>query len=105
MTTSHRILVWQLKEMVVAYSFLLSPVRPRSARELDAAIEEWFRRALDCEVDFEVADALDKLAGMGLAACEAGLWRVVPLDAAKRRLDERWDACFEFDGQQDVAST
>jgi hypothetical protein len=86
----------EMKEMLLAYHFLLQTGRPMRQVELDADVERWFRDTLGCELDFEIADALEKLSDFGLATSEGEAFRALPLDAARQKLDARWDAYFDF---------
>ncbi len=67
----------ECKESLLAYYFLLENAEPMSSAELDAAIEEWFAQTWNCKLDFEISDALAKLAGLGLARCVDQHWQVV----------------------------
>jgi len=82
-------------ETVLAYWFLLTE-GPADATALDRGIETWLADRWDCEVDFEVDDALAKLSRLGLAAIEADRWHAIDLNTAKRQLDETWDAYFTW---------
>lgn len=84
------------KEALLAYFFLHRTSQPVSEAELDTRIETWFRDTVKIEVDFEIDDALEKLARFKLAIKEGERWRAVPLTEAKRVLDERWDNKFTF---------
>lgn len=41
-------------------------------------------------------DALSKLQHIGLAIETEGVWTVLPIDEALKRVDEIWDGIFEF---------
>lgn len=69
----------ECKESLLAYYFLLRAGRPLTAGELDDAIEEWFAQAWNAKVDFEIEDALYKLANLDLAQQENELWHSVPM--------------------------
>ena len=47
-------------------------------------------------LDFEVDDALNKLERFGLLEREGPKMSVLPLPAALRELDRRWDGVFQF---------
>jgi hypothetical protein len=81
----------ECKEAMLAYFFLLTGNTPCNREQLDKRIESWFQERWGCAVDFEIGDALDKLAALGLLSGNASL-QVLPLDEANRSLDQRWDA-------------
>jgi len=83
------------KEVVLAYWFLLTE-GPASPADLDRAIEAWFAEQWECELDFEVDDALGKLRRLGLADTDGDRWRAVELKEARRHLDEVWDGYFTW---------
>lgn len=87
----------ECKEVLLAYVFLLTAERDPTAHELDAAVEEWLRKEFDCELDFEVSDALPKLERLELAERRGQRWRGAPLDRARQGLDARWDGYFAFE--------
>lgn len=64
----------ECKESLLAYYFLLLAGAPLAADELDAQIEAWLAERWHCRLDFEIADALDKLKGLGLATEHDGKW-------------------------------
>lgn len=84
------------KEALLAYSFLLKDTSGLSALELDAAIETWFKQKYQCQLDFEISDALDKLERMQLITLDGLNYRALPLTQAKQHLDQRWDAIFNY---------
>jgi len=63
---------------------------------LDDAIEAWFESKHGTKLDFEVDDALGKLAALELGQEEGGTWSVKPLDAALERVDYAWDNLFDY---------
>ena len=52
----------EIKESLLAYHFLLAGGQPMTAPEIDAAIEDWFASKWQCRLDFEIDDALARLA-------------------------------------------
>jgi len=50
------------KEALLAYAFLNKSAIPLTATALDDAIEQWFSNKYQCTLDFEISDALAKLA-------------------------------------------
>ena len=87
----------EVKEAVLAYHFLRTAQRPLTAAELDRRIEDWFVRRWDAAFDFEVDDGVGKLRRLRLVDDDgAGRLTAVPLDEAKRRLDQTWDDLFTY---------
>jgi len=86
----------ELKETILAYSFLNRSRNPLTSEELDYQIESWFKTKLDTDLDFDVKDALLKLKNIGLGIETNGKWEVIPLDKALIRIDEVWDGIFEY---------
>jgi len=82
------------KEALLAYYFLLISPRALAKDELDRQIEDWFRQVWNCELDFEIDDALQKLHSLGLVEESAGSLRAVTIDQGIRLLDQRWDNYF-----------
>jgi hypothetical protein len=65
----------ECKESLLAYYFLLAAQQPLSAQELDQRIEVWFSQRWQCQLDFDVEDALQKLSNLKLAYLDEGTWR------------------------------
>lgn len=86
----------ELKETILAYSFLNKSKSPLTAKELDSQIETWFKTRHDTDLDFDVEDALYKLKSIGLGSETNGKWKVIPLGEALIRIDEIWDGIFEY---------
>jgi len=86
----------ELKETILAYTFLNRSRNPLTADELDHQIELWFRSKLNTDLDFDVNDALSKLKNIGLGIETNGKWEVIPVDKALNRIDELWDGIFEY---------
>jgi hypothetical protein len=86
----------EIKESILAYSFLLQNSEPLKAEILDQKIENWFLSEFKVDLDFEVDDALSKLKKIGLASEENGFWKVLPLDDALKCVDNLWDSIFNF---------
>ncbi|MBN1912074.1 MAG: DUF3754 domain-containing protein, partial [Pirellulales bacterium] len=84
-------------EAVLAYALL----RRRAGGEgwtqeqLDREAEDYLQELLDRAIDFDVRDALAKLARLGCATQDAtARWHAVPLGEAIARLDQAWDDYF-----------
>ena len=87
----------EIREAILAYALLRrrSPKEGWSDQELDLQSEEFLNGILDFKVDFEVHDALAKLARLGcVERAEEGRWRAVSIEHAIARLDRTWDRQF-----------
>ncbi|MCG8534816.1 MAG: DUF3754 domain-containing protein [Pseudomonadales bacterium] len=85
----------ECKEALLAYYFLYVGQAPQSRNTLDKSIEQWFAREWNCSIDFEIDDAMDKLLRLGLVEQNQGQFVALPLSAALKKLDERWDSYYE----------
>jgi hypothetical protein len=69
-------------------------------RDLKEALSEEslfkVRLAVEFQIDFEIEDALQKLARFGLVKIDESLYRALPLNKAKLRLDKSWDHIFNI---------
>jgi hypothetical protein len=92
----------ECKEAFLAYYFLLADGAV-SESALDRRIEDWLKRALGANVNFECADALAKLDRLGLLRRDGGRLAVLPLDEALARLDQVWANFFPFAGTRPTA--
>ncbi|MBQ74701.1 MAG: hypothetical protein CMQ20_06705 [Gammaproteobacteria bacterium] len=86
----------ECKEAILGYYFLLVRPQLESAAQLDVAIEEWLSEKWDCEIDFEVEDALGKLLTLGLVSNTGDSLNAVGIDTTCELLDERWDGYFSY---------
>jgi len=86
----------EFKEALLAYLFLERNEGGLTRPQLDAAVETWLAKDWDCEIDFEVDDALAKLERWGLVTRRNDRLVVLPLPEAKARLDQLWDNFFAF---------
>lgn len=84
------------KEVILAYSFLLNSENGLDANGLDEKIEHWFRETYQCELDFEILDALAKLERMQLIENKQDVYHALPLEQAKQILDRHWDNIFNY---------
>ena len=82
------------KEAILAYYFLLISSVPLSKSELDQAIENWFDSQWNCQIDFEIEDALHKLLVLGLVEELDSKLTAVSLEQGISILDQRWDNYF-----------
>jgi len=85
-----------IKETLLAYTFLLKSKNGLTAQQLDDEIELWFKTKYQCSLDFEINDALEKLIRMRLVTSENKVYTVLSLDQAKVVLDEHWDNLFQY---------
>jgi hypothetical protein len=86
----------ELKETILAYTFLQKSKQALTADELDNQIETWFKTTFNTDLDFDVEDALGKLKNIGLGIETDGKWNVISLDQALIRIDEIWDNIFDY---------
>jgi len=83
------------KEAFLAYVALLQ--RPGAMEaELDAHVEGWLAEWCGQRIDFEADDALAKLERFELLRRDGERLTVVPPEAARVLLDQRWDDWFLF---------
>ncbi|MEI8705766.1 TMEM143 family protein [Pseudoalteromonas sp. B62] len=85
-----------IKEALLAYTFLLKSESGLTAQTLDEQIEHWFKSKYQCDLDFEISDALEKLVRMRLVTCTSDVYSAINLEHAKAILDERWDNLFQY---------
>ena len=88
----------ELCEAVLAYTFLWKDKSQKglTEKELDDTVEEFLFRVTGIDVDFEVHDALGKLARLGVAhVCRDGRWKAEPIDEATNALNQNWASLFE----------
>jgi hypothetical protein len=85
----------EYQEAALAYYVLWQSAGKMSAGEIDHGAETFLREKADCEIDFEIDDALAKLGRLELAHCEEDRWQAVPLQQAISRLDHAWDNLFQ----------
>ena len=96
-----------VKEALLAYTFLLKSGQPMTASSLDDTIEQWFVSNYQCSLDFEIEDALNKLVRMNLISrqhtsqnttsqTDQETFVAISLEEAKQRLDKKWDNIFSY---------
>ena len=91
----------EIKEALLGYFILfINPDREMSMQELDEAAERWIEERFGHRLDFEVDDAVRKLAEKDLifvskkfddSGADREVFAVHDLPEALRRLDEAWD--------------
>jgi hypothetical protein len=62
----------ECKESIIAYYFLLAEGNAMTAAKLDSAIETWFDQRWQCQINFDVVDALEKLEKLNLVHRDGG---------------------------------
>jgi hypothetical protein len=67
----------EIKECLLAYYFLLAEEKPLTADDLDQQIESWMEAKWHYRPDFDVQDALGKLAALDLASEIDNQWQLV----------------------------
>jgi hypothetical protein len=88
----------ELRETVLGYAFLWRHAGEEgwTARELDDRIEDYLHERAGLDVDFEIADALEKLERFGVVQRQGDRYRAVPLGRALELLDAAWDNVFTY---------
>ena len=84
----------EIKESILAYYFLLRAKKSMTTDELDRMIEDWFRDKYQHTLNFEIKDALNKLADLEIIEIHDGNISAVSLEQARINLDRRWDNYF-----------
>ncbi|GAA5316783.1 MAG: hypothetical protein AseanaTS_19870 [Candidatus Pelagadaptatus aseana] len=69
----------ECKEAILAYYFLQISEVPVTQEQLDQTIEQWFKQQWDCDLDFEVDDALNKLERLQLVNKSGNHYSAKPL--------------------------
>ena len=87
----------EVKEAVLAYSFISRNQGNFNEESLDDSIESWLNKSFGFDIDFEVDDALAKLEKMSLLkTAPDGSLSVVNLEDALSILDDYWDNIYDF---------
>jgi hypothetical protein len=89
----------EFREAILAWFFLWRRAGSEGwdCETLDAVIETFLTQHLGAHVDFEIGDALEKLARMSMIeAVEGGRWRACAPREALARLDNAWDELFRY---------
>jgi hypothetical protein len=58
-------------------------------------IESYFSEELDCALDFDVTDAINKLVDMELVEQDGDVFVARPLNGAVNTLDDYWDNIYQ----------
>lgn len=88
----------EFREILLAYSLLLREGKlGLTSDQLDEVVQSWLKERAGIDVDFEVDDAMEKLARMKLATLTAsGRWIASPIEDSLKALDHAWDHYFEY---------
>ncbi len=86
------------KEALLAYHLLVSE-KDMNTAQLDARAEAWIQERTQRATDFDVADGIQRLKGLGLIKYTRGKWHAIKPGAAAKELDKRWDLAFNASGQ------
>ncbi len=81
----------ECKEAFLAYYFIHTAPAPPTQQALDRAIERWLKAAFGLDINFDVGDALAKLARLGLLQRTGDALSVPPPEQAMATLDRVWD--------------
>jgi hypothetical protein len=90
----------ELCEAILAYAVLWKHGQHDGMTDLqvDKRCESFLEEIVNFQVDFEVHDALGKLARLGLATVDkAGRWSAIPVRTAPQRLHENWQKIFSWE--------
>lgn len=85
----------ECKEAILAYYFLRTSEQPLTRKELDSKIESWLLEQWQCDVNFEIDDALEKLIALQLVQQSNDSYTAITIEAGIKKLDQRWDDYFE----------
>ena len=86
----------ECKETILAYYHLYISGQALSLEDLDKKIEQWFSHKYQCELDFEMQDALDKLIRLQLVEEIQGKYQAKSLSSSNKQLDCLWDGFFNY---------
>jgi len=84
----------EVKEILLAYFYLLQSKQPINVKELDLGLEQWIKNTWGCSVNFDISDAMEKLKRLNLVTQDSSHFVAVTLPEAIQRLDQRWDNYF-----------
>lgn len=84
----------ECKEAFLAYYFLATATAPPTQDALEGEVEEWLKATFRVDPEFEVTEALAKLARLGLLRRDGDKVAVLPVGEALKVLDRRWAGFF-----------
>jgi hypothetical protein len=86
----------EVKEVILAYYFLLNSSNTLSSAQLDEKIERWMKNSHNTIIDFDVSDGLRKLESLNILNCvDAQNYSVPNLNDTLKILDRSWDNYFQ----------
>ncbi len=87
----------EVKEALLAYTFLLVDQKNHNYDSLDQRIEQWLLDTFNVEVGFEIEDAIRKLSEMKLLLKnDDGSLSVLPVKESLNVLDTYWDTIYSY---------
>ena len=86
----------EVKEILLAYFYLLTSEKPLNAKGLDLGLEQWIKEGWGCSINFDVDDAIEKLQRLNLVTQVDSYFVAVNLLDAIQILDQRWDNHFSL---------
>jgi hypothetical protein len=89
----------ETKEMILAYAAMRGNKSGMTIEELDARLERALMDSFGIAVDFDVHGSVEKLVEEGLASKipgDSGMYQVVAIEKALKKLDKKWDALFDY---------
>ena len=87
----------EVKEALLAYTFLLVDQKNHNYDSLDQRIEQWLLDTFNVEVGFEIEDAIRKLSDMKLLVKkDDGSLSVLPVKESLNVLDTYWDTIYSY---------
>ncbi|MCH2056523.1 MAG: DUF3754 domain-containing protein, partial [Thalassotalea sp.] len=72
------------KEAILAYTFLLKNPNEQTVEQIDQQVELWFKENYQCDLDFEISDALEKLVDLSLISKQGDMYSAISLPTAKQ---------------------
>jgi hypothetical protein len=93
----------ECREAILAYYYLwrFAGERGWTPRNLDDYVELDLERLANVQVDFEIADALEKLEKLNIVERVEGRYRAYPIDKALEMLDWAWDNAFRYANREE----
>tara|TARA_B110000438_G_scaffold168579_1_gene161123 strand:+ start:55 stop:450 length:396 start_codon:yes stop_codon:yes gene_type:complete len=87
----------EVKEALLAYTFLLVDQKNHDYDSLDQRIEQWLLDTFNVDVGFEIEDAIIKLGDMKLLSKkDDGTLAVLPIKQSLKILDNYWDQIYGY---------
>lgn len=89
----------ETKEMILAYAAMKGNKSGMTIKELDEKLETALMDRFGLKVDFDVHGSVEKLVEEGLVSKipgDSGMYQVVSLEKALKKLDKKWDGLFDY---------